>query len=610
MTAPDLQAATLHARYADGSLTPWDLVAAIHARIEAEAPGGPGLWIDLEPVESLLAQATAAVPGSPLYGLPFAVKDNVDVAGRPTTAACPAFSYQAVDDATLVARLRAAGALYLGKLNLDQFATGLVGTRSPYGLPRNPFGDDLIPGGSSSGSGVAVASGLVTFAIGTDTAGSGRVPAALTNTVGLKPSRGLVSTAGIVPACRSLDCPSVHALNVPDALLVLEAIAGLDPRDPWTRDLPLAPLATHPTLRSSRGLAEAFTVRIGVPPASVVAAVSTPEIAAAFARSRERLEALGAELIEIDMDPFFEAGDLLYDGAWVAERWSGLAEFVTAHPDEVLPVTRGILNGGQAFSAREAFLSIHRLQSLRSATAQTLSDVDAMVLPTITRRPTVAQVEADPIGVNAAMGRWTTFGNLLDLAAIAVPQELGHDGNSPFGVMVVSGAGRDAAIARIAAALHEQAELPVGATGYPLADAAASPVAKTEPAPSTLLVVAGAHMTGLPLNPQLESLGGRFRQSAKTAPVYRMVALEGVIPRPGLIRQLDGAGASLEVEIHELPHEGLGALMVSIKPPLAIGTVTLDDGRELPGFVCEGHAAAWAPDVTESGGWRAHLANS
>jgi len=429
-----LSVGELSRRYGAGTARPEKVVEEVYERIEAR--GEDHVWITLRPREEVLAEA-AALPDGPLYGIPYAVKDNIDVAGLPTTAGCPDFAYTPEHSAPLVEKLRAAGALLIGKTNLDQFATGLSGTRSPYGTCESPLVPGLIPGGSSSGSAVAVAAGLVSFAIGTDTAGSGRVPAALTGTVGLKPSRGLVSTLGMVPACASLDCASVFAGSVADAWTVLSVIAGPVPGDPWSRDLPVPPLR------------QTGPLRVGVPAkreffGDAAAAVAFEEVLA-------RLEKLGHTLVPVDFTPFLQAGKLLYGGAWLAERLTGIGGFVREHPESLHPVTRRVLLPGENLSAVDAFADLHRLQELSARVRESAwKAADVLAVPTVPTTFTVEEMSYDPIGRNRILGHYTTFANLLDLAAVAVPAGTTAIGR-PHGLTLLAPAGSDGLLASAAA---------------------------------------------------------------------------------------------------------------------------------------------------------------
>jgi allophanate hydrolase len=529
----------------------------------------------------------------PLYGVPVAVKDNIDVAGLPTTAACPAFAYMPGADAEAVARLKRAGALVIGKTNLDQFATGLVGMRSPYGMPRNPLRADLVSGGSSSGSAVAVARGIVPLALGTDTAGSGRVPAALNNIVGIKPSLGLVSTSGVVPACRSLDCVSIFALTVEDAFAALEVVAGPDATDPYSRALPLGALGDPPP-----------ALRIGVPRAADRIFFGDRTVEAAFARAEEIAAAIGAALVEIDLTPFLEAAKLLYEGPWVAERTAAIGDFMARRPSDVHPVTRRIVEQGYGQTAVDAFRAFYRLADLRAGAHRAFDGIDALMVPTTPAPCTTAEVEADPIGSNSRLGTYTNFVNLLDLAGIAIPIVLESDG-TPFGVSLLGLAGRDAELASLGLAMHARTALSLGALGVP--QPAPLPRAPGPRAGEVAIAVVGAHMSGLPLNRELADRGGRFLRTAATARDYCLFALEGKQPRPGLLRAAEGAGAAIEVEVWALSLADFGRFVASIPPPLSIGTIRLSDGDAVKGFLVEAQGATGARDISDYGGWRAFL---
>ncbi len=585
---------TLHAEelaraYAAGA-RPADVVDEVLARIAAR--GDDHVWIrvltraEIEPYLRALEGRSPAT--APLYGLPFAIKDNIDLAGVPTTAACPAFAYTPARTATAVARAIAAGAIPIGKTNLDQFATGLVGVRSPYGTPVNPFDPTSIPGGSSSGSAVAVAAGLVSFAFGTDTAGSGRVPAALNNIVGLKPTCGLVSSSGVVPACRSLDCVSVFALSVDDAARVLAAVAGFDPADPFSRPAPpLAPPAPR-------------ALRFGVPPLAQREWFGNAAAAPLFAAAIAHLGAAGGEAVEVDLTPLLEAGRLLYGGPWVAERYAAIRSFIDASPEALHPVTRAVIAGGAAPSAADAFAASYRLRELKRALEPMWQRLDVLLLPTFGASHSVAAVEADPLRLNAQLGHYTSFVNLLDLSGIAVPAGFQPDGR-PWGVTLLAPAFHESVLLPLAARLHVASGVPMGASGAPLpapVDAAPVDAARVE------LVVCGAHMSGLPLNHQLSDRGGRLERVTRTVAEYRLVALPD--GRPGLERIV--RGAAIEVEVWSLPVEQLGAFVAAIPPPLGIGTVRLDGGASAKGFLCESIAAAAATDISAYGGWRAWLA--
>ncbi len=585
--------ASLLAAYRGGQRTPSDTVRATYRRIAEHAD--PALFITLRPEADVLAEAAALEAhhdaALPLYGIPVAVKDNIDVAGLPTTAACPAFAYDAQADAAAVARLKAAGALIIGKTNLDQFATGLVGVRSPYGIPRNVFKPELVPGGSSSGSASAVAAGIVPIALGTDTAGSGRVPAMLQNIVGLKPSLGLVPNLGLVPACRTLDCISIFALTVDDAMAALEVIGGFEPTDAFSRPHTvgaLGPMPAAPTL--------------GVLPEAQREFFGDADAAAAYAGALDRLKALGATLKEIDFSPFAETARLLYEGPWVAERWLAAETLMTTNPDAVHPVTRAITEGGAKPTAADAFRALYRLQELRAVVRPVLAGLDAIVVPTAPTAYGVEEVLADPIRLNSRLGTYTNFVNLLDLCGTAVPAAIAASG-VPYGITFLAPAGQDAEVASLARAFAADTGLPMAASAerpaYP-------PLAPPADPDRYEICVFGAHMSGMPLNAELKSFGARFVTEVETAPVYRMSLVEG--PRPGVVRVNEG-GASLKGEIWSLPYEGVGRLVGAIVSPLGLGTVELSDGRTVTGFLCESAATHGCPDITAFGSFRSYVAS-
>jgi allophanate hydrolase len=573
-----------------GASSPEATVARTYARIRAH--GDPAIFITLRDEADALAEATALAANGdtdlPLYGVPFAVKDNIDVKGLPTTAACPAFAYDPGKDATCVARLRRAGAIVIGKTNLDQFATGLVGVRSPYGTPRNLFDPSLIPGGSSAGSAIAVGAGLVPLALGTDTAGSGRVPAGLSNIVGLKPSLGLVSTAGVVPACRTLDCVSVFALTVDDAFAALAAMAGPDPADPYSRPRPLgAPEAVPAGLR------------IGVPMPGQRLFFGDKASAAAYEVALADLAGLGAAIVEIDIEPFYETARLLYDGPWVAERYISVRSLIASAPEAMHSVTRQIILGGAHPSAVDTFKAFYQLEELRRVRDHTFGEIDVLALPTVPTVYTVAQVLADPIGLNSRLGTYTNFVNLLDLCALAVPASMQA---TPFGITLLAQAGNDATLASLGRVFHAGTGLPLGATGT--AQPALAPLPGS-PAGEIAIAVVGAHLTGMPLNGELKSFGARFLERTTTTADYRLFLLPGTTPaKPGLLRVGVDAGVAVDVEIWTMPAEQFGRFVASIPAPLSIGTLTITDGRDVKGFLVEAEATRDARDISAFGGWR------
>jgi allophanate hydrolase len=607
----------------DGGLrvTAVERVRAAYAAIEAA--DRPEVWIALRDEADALAEAAAidarvaAGEDLPLAGRTFAVKDNIDAAGLPTTAACPAYSYTPTADSPAVARLKEAGAILLGKTNLDQFATGLVGTRSPYGAVRDVRRPDHVSGGSSSGSAVAVALGVADIALGTDTAGSGRVPAAFQGIVGVKPTRGLVPTTGVVPACRSLDCVSIFASDLALAEEALTVIAGPDESDPLSRvapadappaavpaagapsDVPLAPSpASNGAKGTSDGRAPAGGPRVGSPSPDSLEQL-TAEARAAFASARDRLAAAGAEVIEIDIAPLLDAGALLYGGAFVAERHAAVGAFVESHADEVDLTVREIVTAAAAPTASQLFADQERLDRLALATRALFADLDAILLPTTAAQPTIAAVEADPIAENARLGAFTNCANLLDLCAVAVPA--GEADGGRFGVQIYAPAFHDAVAAGVAALVVD------GSAAAPADPLSFVTQRVTKDRGSMIeLFVAGAHLSGMPLNPQLTERGARLLGEARTAPRYRLFALDTTPPKPGVVRVEDD-GASLPGELWGLSPAALGTFLAQVPRPMALGEVELEDGRSVVGFLCEPIALEGAQDITATGGWRAYL---
>ncbi|MBW4021597.1 MAG: allophanate hydrolase [Proteobacteria bacterium] len=600
MAAFGLDFTRLRAAYESGGTTPLHVIADVLARITAH--GDEAIWISRRPDDALLAEAeelTARFHDRallPLYGIPFAVKDNLDVAGLATTAGCPAFAYRPPQSAPVVEALVAAGAIVIGKTNLDQFATGLVGVRSPYGVPRNTFDPAMVPGGSSSGSAVAVAAGLVSFALGTDTAGSGRVPAAFNNIVGLKPTRGLLSNRGMVPACRSLDCISIFALTVPDALAVLDVAQGFDEREAYSRP---APAGFGATLRPAPG-----TFAFAVPHQAQLEFFGDAEAQTLFAEAVARAEDLGGTRIEIDFGPWIETANLLY-GPWTAERAAAVGPMLAVEPDVLHPVTRAVIERGLAPSGVDTFQAQYRLQELAQAIHPVWETADVLLVPTTGTAFSLADLKAEPIARNSDLGYYTNFTNLLDLSAIAVPAGFKASG-FPVGVTLIGPAWHDAKLAALGHALHRAFGGPLGATGARLPEPEA-PAATVATYPTVDLAVFGAHLTGGALNPQLKALGGRFRRTCRTAPCYRMVALPGKILRPGLI-DIGADGRSIQGEIWSLPAASLAAFLGTITPPLGLGTVRLAEDEACLGFICEGGAPlADAQDVSHFGFWPTYL---
>jgi len=555
------------------------------------------IWItrlDMEHVTPYLrALEGESVDTRPLYGVPFVIKDNIDLAGIPTSAACPDYAYVPAHSAPVVQKLIDAGAIPLGKTNLDQFATGLVGTRSPYGACRNSIDSQYISGGSSSGSAVAVALGQASFALGTDTAGSGRIPAAFNNIVGLKPTLGRLSTRGVVPACRSLDTVSIFALTCGDAARVLDAAEGFDSADAYSRRLSDAPLAGK---------------RVGVPRPEDLQFFGDSDYARLFVNAVQQLPSLGFTPVAIDLAPFLETARLLYEGPWVAERYAAVGAFLENNPGAGLDVTRQIIMAGSLPSASAAFAGQYRLQTLKRETEAQWAAMDFLALPTAATIYEVAAIEADPVRLNGNLGRYTNFMNLLDLVGVAVPAGFRRDG-LPFGVTLVGPTSSERALLEVADQLHRACVTRLGAT----TNAFVSPETPALEAGRLLpghvaLAVCGAHMEGLPLNHQLRERGAYFLRSARTASQYRLFALAGGPPqRPGLIR-VDGEGAAIELEVWAIPQAQLGSFLGGIPAPLGLGTIALHDGTSCQGFICEGYAAQTGTDISHFGGWRKYLA--
>ena len=598
-TALSLDIGTLQQAYATGQLTPLQVVEQVIANIGGDPHTA---WIHRIDTASLRARAQALMDqgptGLPLWGIPFAIKDNIDLAGVPTTAGCPAYAYTPSASATVVQRLLDAGAMAIGKTNLDQFATGLNGTRSPFGVCRNAFNPDYVSGGSSSGSAVSVALGHASFSLGTDTAGSGRVPAGFNHLVGVKPTLGLLSAQGVVPACRSLDTVSIFALTAADAQQVLAVAHGFDAQDAYSR-------AAQP---HGFDFGVAPTLRVGIPRADQLQFLGNSGYAACFANALAHAKTLGAELVEVDFEPFFETARLLYEGPWVAERYQAIRAFIDAQPDALFPVTRDIIRGGAKPLAADAFAAQYRLCALHRACAQVWSSVDCLLVPTSPTTHTIATLQAEPIARNSDFGLYTNFVNLLDYAAIAVPSGFTADGPAglPFGVTFIAPAHQDQPLLHLAQrwqqALQGRAAT-LGTTGH-----RATPFTAKTAVPSGQIHVAvcGAHLQGQPLNPQLTSRGARLVLRTRTAPQYRLYALPDG-KRPGLARVAHG-GAAIEVEVWDMPGSELGSFVNGIPAPLGIGRTLLADGSSVAGFICEDSGLAGARDITEFGGWLAYKA--
>jgi allophanate hydrolase len=579
----DLNIASLSKRYLAGELQPLAVMQDILARIGDDSNH---VWIyrlSLAEISGYVSALQDKEPATlPLYGIPFAIKDNIDLAGVPTTAGCPEFAYVPQQHATVVQRLIDAGAIPIGKTNLDQFATGLNGTRSPHGACRNAYDADYISGGSSSGSAVAVALGLASFSLGTDTAGSGRVPAAFNNLVGVKPTRGWLSTHGVVPACRSLDCVSIFALNTADANSVLSVAAAYDSQDAYSRQM-----QAH-----GFDFGRTNTFRFGVPRAEQLQFFGNQQAAALFQRSCDALRAIGGTAVEIDFAPFLDAARLLYEGPWVAERYAAIREFFDAKAEHINPVVREIIAGAKKFSAADAYSGMYQLEALRKEATSVWSKIDCMVTPTAGTIYRIDEMLADPIRLNANLGYYTNFMNLLDCAAVAVPAGF-QDNGLPFGITLVAPAHQDIPLLHLAERV--------------LQDANDSKEALLSG--RIRVAVCGAHLEGLPLNHQLTSRGAHLVARTQSSADYKFYALPGGPPfRPGMVRVPTGeTGSAIEVEVWEMPAREFGSFVAGIPAPLGIGTITLAGGEQVQGFVCEQYAVKDAADISHFGGWRAYL---
>ncbi len=603
---PDFDMASLGMGYRLEAFSPPRIVEEAFRRMRSR-PDNP-IWISMAPEELVLERARelervrreighdACEKRFPLYGVPFAVKDNIDVQGMETTAGCPDFAYRAKESATVVRLLEEAGALCMGKTNLDQFATGLVGIRSPYGACRNAFDPDYISGGSSAGSAVAVALGQVGFALGTDTAGSGRVPAAFNNIVGLKPTRGVVSCHGVVPACRTLDCVSIFALTCRDAARVFDVVAAYDPRDAFSRKTG--------SVSPARCRGDGFTFGYVAPAQQEF--YGDHQARERYTLALRRLEDIGGRGVAVDIEILREAAAMLYEGPWVAERSAAVGELLENKPSSLLPVTRAVIDSGRRFSAVQVFEAMYHLEELRRESKAIWRDMDVLVLPTAPTIYTVSAVEADPLETNKRLGYYTNFVNLLDLAALAVPVGFRADG-LPSGVTLCAPAFCEAPLLDIGGRLHHASSLGPGTAG----DNQALPVRDTVPvaAPGKMfdMAVVGAHLRGLPLNHELLEAGGTFVRVCRTRDCYRLYHLAGSSPpKPGMVRVAD-SGVAMELEIWRLPSEGFASFVAGIPEPLGIGSICLEDGSSVKGFLCEAVAVEGALDISEYGGWRNYI---
>lgn len=590
-----LDIAGLGRLYREGKLTPSDLVGEIATRIGKDEGHAWITPLTLERMQGYAAALEGKDPASlPLYGIPFAIKDNIDLAGVPTTAACPEYAYVPGQNATVVQRLIDAGAIPVGKTNLDQFATGLNGTRSPYGACRNAFDPDYISGGSSAGSAVAVAKGMASFSLGTDTAGSGRVPAAFNNIVGLKPTCGWLSAFGVVPACRSLDVVSIFALTAADAETVVSVAAAPDPADAYSR-----PVEPH-----GFDFGRASIFRFGVPRADQLQFFGNPDTPDLFQAAVERMNVLGGQPVEVDFEPFLEAARLLYEGPWVAERYAAIRGFYDTREEAVHPVVRKIIAGSANYSAADTFAGIYRLKALKGRADKVWDSIDCLLTPTAGTIYTIDEMEGDPIRLNSHLGYYTNFMNLFDYSAVSVPAGFQTDG-LPFGVTLAAPAHQDGPLLHLADRMHRAAAVPLGATGMAIPGETAA--GRRLSSGQVRVAVCGAHLSGLPLNSQLTDRGARLVTATLSSPDYKFYALPGGPPfRPGMVRVPEG-GAAIEMEVWEMHATEFGSFVAGIPAPLGIGTVTLADGSAVQGFVCENYAVTGAKDITALGGWRAYL---
>ncbi|GAB7528279.1 allophanate hydrolase [Pseudomonas sp. 3A(2025)] len=580
----DLQLDVLRAAYLSGEQSPRRLILALRERAEALNPEF-NMFIHLLSVEELkpylAVLESRSIESLPLYGVPFAIKDNIDLAGIPTTAACPAYAYTPTRTATTVQKLIDLGAVPLGKTNLDQFATGLNGTRSPYGPCRNSVLSDYPSGGSSAGSPLTVALGLTSFALGTDTAGSGRVPAALNNLVGLKATKGLISTAGVVPACRTLDCVTTFTATAQEASQLLALTTGLDPEDAYSR--------ANPAWNGATAFGDVRPFRFGVPRQQDLQFFGCNEGPALFAAAIERLQALGGEVVSLDLSPFLEAARLLYEGPWVAERYSVVGELARTQPEAVLPVIHAVLAKGPEVTGVDTFRGQYRLQALKAECDRVMAGLDCVLTPTIGRAVTLAELAEEPVLRNSELGYYTNFMNLLDYAAVAVPSATMANG-LPWGVTLFGRAFTDQYLLSLAHA-YQQGQAVGRVAGHD----------------QTRLVVCGAHLEGLALNGQLKQRGATLVETTHSAPAYRLYALAGgPVQRPGMVRVAE-QGVAIAIEVWQLPSAELGSFLSGIPAPLGLGKVELADGRWETGFICEGYGLTGAEDISQWGGWRAWL---
>ncbi|CAA0100936.1 allophanate hydrolase [Zhongshania aliphaticivorans] len=597
----NLSLTELRGAYAENKVTPREVMAIISERCEQYHDHN--IWIhqltaaELEPYLQRLESSSA--DALPLYGIPFAIKDNIDLAGVPTTAACEAFAYTPERSAFVVQRLIDAGAIPVGKTNLDQFATGLVGTRSPWGACKNSFDPSMISGGSSAGSAVSVALGMASFSLGTDTAGSGRVPACFNNLVGVKPSIGLLSASGMLPACRSLDCITIFALQCDDANAILAIAEGEDASDAYSRTNSFANSARH--YGQWQG-----PLRMGVLPAEQLSFFGHEDYAQCYRQSLTTIAESGVELVAVDFAPFIEAARLLYEGPWVAERYIATSPLIQKRPEALLDVTRTIISAGDKGSAVDAFTAQYRLKALRKAAAKVLESVDCLLSPTAGRPYAIDEVNNDPITLNSNLGYYTNYMNLFDLAGVAVPTGFTESG-FPFGLTLVGEAFTDRRLLSVANYLQQLFKLPLGKDQSAYQALSTAPIKNQQ---RIAVAVCGAHLQGQPLNWQLTERGGYLLSKTQSSADYKLYALAGGPPfRPGMVIAPEGEGCAIELEVWSVPASEFGSFVAGIPAPLGIGKVNLQDGSQVSGFICEASGLAGAEDISHFGGWRGYLSN-
>lgn len=590
-----LSISQIHKLYKEGALTPETLVSDIKNKIDEYQDYN--IWIHVlndDELASYISVLKNKEPDDlPLYGIPFAIKDNIDLADIPTTAACAEYSYIPEKSSFTVQLLIDAGAIPIGKTNLDQFATGLVGTRSPYGAVKNAFNPENISGGSSSGSAVSVALGQVSFSLGTDTAGSGRVPAAFNNLIGLKPTKGRLSTSGVVPACRSLDCVSIFALNLDDTETVFDVLDEYDANDSYARKAQL------PSINNNE------KIKIGLPKNEQLCFFGDKEYEKLFNTFINSISQDKYEVVHIDFSSFIEAAKLLYQGPWVAERYAAIESFIEDNPDSLFPVTNKIISPAKSINAVDAFKSFYQLQEYKRLADNVLEQIDFIITPTAGTHYTIDEVNIDPIQTNSNLGYYTNFMNLLDFSALAIPVSFKQDG-LPFGVTLFSDAFNDEFLLKQAKDLMEYKQDKMGATEF----AWITEETESDKELTTIdVAVCGAHLSGMPLNHQLTQRKATLLKTCKTIESYRLYALAGGPPyRPGLIKVKED-GVAIDVEVWRMPIEHFGSFMLGIPHPLGIGKAELDDGTEVNSFICEAYAVDDAEDITHHGNWRNYMAS-